>query len=273
MKDKKCYLCNSNHLEMKYIINEKPEMETDFGIKKKDYFREVYKCKDCEVYNNFHKYDLDKLYSESYNEATYNNNILEQYNKIISFSINKSDNKHRVKRIVDYLKNHNKNFDEIDVLDIGSGLCVFLGELKKYGFKTHCIDPSNISTQHAIENVGVNSAFHGHLNEYKENKKFDVITLNKVLEHVQNPIEMLSKAKNLLNDNGLIYIELPEGKISSDKEGFIDREEFYLEHFTIFTMNSVNYLISAAGMKNKEMKLIHEPSDKYTIFSFLEKNN
>ena len=43
----------------------------------------------------------------------------------------------------------------------------------------------------------------------KINKKFDVITLYDVLEHVENPMQLLSKIRDLLNKNGLIFIYSP----------------------------------------------------------------
>ena len=48
---------------------------------------------------------------------------------------------------------------------------------------------------------------------------FDTITLNHVLEHIEDPFEILSNLKTLLKDNGTIiakYLELPvtsNGKI------------------------------------------------------------
>ena len=43
----------------------------------------------------------------------------------------------------------------MSVLDIGSGLCVFLAELKKYCKSVTCIDPSANAINHAKNYVGV----------------------------------------------------------------------------------------------------------------------
>ena len=40
-------------------------------------------------------------------------------------------------------------------------------------------------------------------------KKFDLISFNKVLEHVKNPIMLLKSSKRFLNENGIVYIEVP----------------------------------------------------------------
>ena len=43
-------------------------------------------------------------------------------------------------------------------------------------------------------------------------KKFDLISFNKVLEHVKNPIMLLKSSKRFLNENGIVYIEVPDIK-------------------------------------------------------------
>jgi len=264
-----CYLCGNNIFLKKYILTNKPKGETEFGIGSDNYHRIILKCKNCNVYNNHHDYDLDNLYLESYNLITYSNSIENNYDRIMQLPFSNSDNKHRVKRISEFYHENNISLNNIDVLDIGSGLCVFLGELVKHGPKISCVDPSNISVMHALENVGVNQAFQGNFFDINFKNKYDLVTFNKVLEHVKNPLDMLLKAKSLLNENGIIYIELPDGEVSYQNGGFVNREEFYLEHYTIFTEKSLKYLVKKAGFKLDRMKSIHEPSDKYTLYAFL----
>ena len=72
----------------------------------------------------------------------------------------------------------------------------------------------------------VDEAFHGTLFEFKSNRKFNLITFNKVLEHVDNPVEILKKSKDYLKPNGFVYIELPDGDNALKSEGIINREEF-----------------------------------------------
>ena len=251
-------------------IFSKPERETDFDINSKKYKRSILECLDCGVYNNSHDINLENLYINNYNAVTYSDSIKYNYDRIMGLPYSNSDNKQRVERILKYYHGNNKPLNDIDVLDVGSGLCVFLGELIKYGPKVSCVDPSDISVKHALENVGVHGAFQGDFFDIKFNKKYDLITFNKVLEHVKNPLDMLLKAKSLLSAGGTIYIELPDGKTASEKGGFIDREEFYLEHYTIFSIKSVEFLVRAADLKIDIIEAIHEPSDKYTVYAFIK---
>jgi len=247
----------------------RPPNETDFLIANRKYNRIIKKCKTCGIFLNQHDYDLDLLYKKNYFDKTYANNLSKHFDMIMSLPYNKSDNKQRVERINNYFNEKSKTNKYISVLDIGSGLCVFLAELKKYYDNVSCIDPSAIAIKHAKNYVGIKNAIQGSFNDFVFNQKYDLITFNKVLEHVKNPVDLLLKAKSLLHPNGSIYIEVPDGDNASKNGGFVNREEFYIEHYTIFNLISVKYLVKKTGLNIEKVETIHEPSDKYTIYSFL----
>lgn len=270
LANKACFVCSEkNRLELISIITHKPQLETDFGIKEDQYYREISLCKNCGTYNNFHNYDFKKLYEGVYNDRTYNKNICSNYDKIMNLPYEKSDNKQRVERIVNFSKSKGYDLKNTNVLDVGSGLCVFLAEFMKHGIKGFCIDPDPIPIQHARNNVKVTEAFLGSFEDYNSDYSFDVITLNKVLEHIINPIFWLKKAKKYIKKGGFIYIELPDGKNALNNGKLTNREEFYIEHFTIFSIESIEYIANQLGFKIETMESIHEPSNKYTIFAFL----
>ncbi|MFL3005273.1 MAG: class I SAM-dependent methyltransferase [Candidatus Neomarinimicrobiota bacterium] len=265
-----CLLCNSSAMKTIEELHTKPLKETDFLIAKDKYRRTIRKCETCGIYLNQHDYDLDLLYKKNYNERTYTNNLSKHFDIIMSLPYSKSDNKQRVERINNYLIENSKHNKRISVLDIGSGLCVFLAELKKYYNDVTCIDPSYRSIRHAKNYVGITNAIEGSFGDFIFNQKYDLITLNKVLEHITDPLKTLKKAKSLLNDNGIIYVEVPDGYNASKNGGYVDREEFYIEHFTIFNQSSLNFLAKSVNLECIITKEIHEPSDKYSIYSFMK---
>jgi SAM-dependent methyltransferase len=266
-----CQLCGSTNLVLLQTIDKRPAQETDFGIPPDKYRRSISRCADCSVYNNFNNFDLTRLYSGAYRKATYANAVLRKYNEIMALPYEKSDNKQRVVRIVRYFRKIGRKVAGLKVLDVGSGLCVFLGEMIKHGIEAHCIDPDAISVDHALRTVHVKSAIEGGFENHPLGQKFDLISFNKVLEHVLNPVLLLEKAKSLLNENGLIYIELPDGGNAAEKGGFLDREEFYIEHYAAFDKKSVQFLIKKAGLNCQNINPIHEPSGKYTLCLFANK--
>ena len=79
------------------MLLQKAGKRDGFRRRPEDYHRIICLCKHCGVYNNFHNYDFDKLYVDSYNTATYNNNILSRYNQLMNLPPASSDNKTALK--------------------------------------------------------------------------------------------------------------------------------------------------------------------------------
>jgi SAM-dependent methyltransferase len=265
-----CKLCNSDNTNLIAAFKKKPAAEIELNIPAGSYHREIYHCQDCDVYFNSFKYNLDELYEESYNKSTYNHKLLENYKKIRGLPFEKSDNKHRVKRVAAFASQQGFNFSKSKVLDIGSGLSVFIAEMQELGFKGYCIDPDPIAIQHAVDNVKVAGGHSGSIYDFSANMKFEIISFNKVLEHVLNPIAVLKKASGFLSENGFIYIELPDGRNAIKNGSVEEREEFFIEHHFIFTPDSVSYLIDKAGLSVVKIEEIRDPSGKYTLYAFIK---
>ena len=87
---------------------------------------------------------IENFYAGAYMASTYQDGIRQKFDKISSLPVDQSDNKQRVSRIRKYLEG-----DGVDlrVFDIGSGLGVFLAELKKHGPIVSCIDPDQKSNR------------------------------------------------------------------------------------------------------------------------------
>ena len=182
----------------------------------------------------------------------------------------KSDNKHRVERIASFIDHLGLPREQVLALDVGSGLCVFAAELKDRGFSCYCIDPDASAIEHALQNIKVDGAHVGTLDDFETEKKFDLITFNKVLEHIKEPVKYLKKAKNFLIERGIVYIELPDGDVARQHEDIFNRQEFYIEHFTIFNKASLVFLAKQAGFECLEVNSIHEPSNKFTVYGFFK---
>ena len=97
--------------------------------------------------------------------------------------------------------------------------------------------------------------------------QFDVITFNKVLEHVEDPVTMLARATRHLNPKGFVYVEVPDGEAAS-VEGS-EREEFFIEHHHVFSPASMAMTAERAGFRVEALERLREPSTKFTIRTFL----
>ena len=267
-----CKLCGSPDTAFVQEVTKKPSVEVDYGIKPDQYFRTVHQCHNCGVYfNNHNLLSLDAFYDGDYNRAIDEKGLMRRFNKIINLPKNESDNVQRVSRILKHWKRIGKESHKANVLDVGSGTCVFLYELKKYVNETYCIDPDQAAVDHAKSVVGVVGAHRGSIMNFQTDEKFDLIAFNKVLEHVLDPVQNLSVAGKFLKGDGRVYIELPESDRIVREKIIENRAEFAIEHITIFNTQSLEYLATAAGYHLEKSEIITDPSGKFTIYGFLTK--
>ena len=99
---------------------------------------------------------------------------------------------------------------------------------------------------------------------------FDLITLNKVIEHVSNPAKFLKDHIFYLKNKGYLYLEVPDVDARYDKDGY-NREEFFIEHHHGFSMTSLILMLNKLNLKIVKIEKIREPSSKYTIYCFAQK--
>ena len=269
MENYHCNLCNSDDYEKIISITKKPIGETDFKIPPEKYYREICKCNNCGVYFNKHLLLNENFYNGYYNNANAMGTLKKRFSKIITLPFADSDNKRRVQRIIKFLIIHNFQLNKCKILDVGSGTGVFLYEMKKKNIQTFCIDPDNNSVQHALNNIKVDGAYHGTIDNYVSKNKFELITFNKVLEHIKNPIPTLMKAKQFLLANGLIYIELPYADTIFKDKDIEQRSEFFIEHYTIHNKESIKKIAELADLKILKVNNVIDPSGKHTIYAFL----
>lgn len=100
------------------------------------------------------------------------------------------------------------------VLDIGCGTGDFLALCSKNNWSIYGVEPNIQAGNLAREKTGSEKIFSSisKLLENHKNKKFDIITLWHVLEHVPNLIEYINDLKKLLSPTGTLIIAVPNFK-------------------------------------------------------------
>lgn len=240
-----------------------PEGEIRLNIT--DYSRSLSQCSECGHIYSIHDYSLSNIYNHKYVDSVYGEKLLSAFNKIVSLPKEKSDNFRRVKRVINFMSYRD---EFLRVLDVGSGLCVFLYEImKKTNWDCYALDPDERQAKHA-QALGIKS-IHCDFNNFKDSMRFDLITFNKVLEHLEEPKIFLTKAKQFLSHNGIVYIEVPDGEEALKDSP--EREEFFIDHYHAFSFRSLAILLESCGFKCLELSRIKEPSGKYTLTCFGEK--
>ena len=135
-------------------------------------------------------------------------------------------------------------------------------KFKKKGFNILSQEIDSRYVEHHKKNLKLQSTS-SKINDIK--KKFDFITLNKVLEHIADPLKFLIEVKKKLKKNGILYIEVPSSSAASIGKF---REEFFIEHFHVFSKNSIELLANLVNAKIIKTKNYIEPSGKFTISAF-----
>jgi SAM-dependent methyltransferase len=230
------------------------------------YRREIYRCSLCGHFISVFEL-ADAFYAGEYVDATYGDaaGMRRTFDKIMALPAERSDNAGRVARIDAYAREHLAP-DARSVLDVGSGLCVFLARMKQRGWQGTALDPDQRAAEHAREVAGV-TGIAGSLPSATVGV-FDVVTFNKVLEHVADPIALLAHARPHVRDGGFVYVELPDGEAAAREAGY-GREEFFVEHLHVFSMASMARLAERAGFEVRVIERLREPSSKYTLRAFL----
>ncbi|MGD0576951.1 MAG: class I SAM-dependent methyltransferase, partial [Candidatus Staskawiczbacteria bacterium] len=97
-----------------------------------------------------------------------------------------------------------------------------------------------------LKNIPENGRFYNNFNKLiNSGKKFDVITVNYVLEHVLEPRQLLSGlTKNLLAEGGRIIIEVPNISFLMPA----DLSPTHIQHTNYFTPATLAALINKAGL-------------------------
>lgn len=255
-------------MERAFQYDAPPAGETAFDLGGQVYNRVYDRCSLCGHWFASHTMNLDGLYGGAYVDNTYGNRLRETFERIIALPPDQSDNTGRVNRVTGFATRHFGHSNPLRLLDVGSGLGVFPYVMKQRGWYCTALDPDPRSAQHARDVVGIDAAT-GDFMALEANKvgRFDVITFNKVLEHVEDPLAMLKRSREFLAPGGFVYVELPDGEAAA--QAGAHREEFFIEHHHVFSVASLSALVSRSQLSVALIESLQEASKKYTLISFI----
>ena len=259
-----CPLCGGSPLEPLFAYDAPPPGETPFELPEGAvYRRELRACPVCGHLLSVHDLDLSGLYSGTYVDATYGDQMRATYERIMGLPAEASDNMQRVARIDGWWQGDGRT-----LLDVGSGLAVFPARMRERGWEPTALDPDPRAAEHARQVAGV-AAVCADFMEAGELGDFDLVTFNKVLEHVEDPVAMLGRSRSFLRPGGAVYVEVPDGELAARDPDGPNREEFFVEHLHVFSMASLCLLGRHAGFDVLDAERLREPSSKYTLYAFL----
>jgi SAM-dependent methyltransferase len=145
------------------------------------------------------------------------------------------------------------------LLDVGCSAGFFLQQAKARGWDVFGVEPSAPSARYAREELGlkvITGFFDRHSPLYKR-AQFDVVTMWHVLEHVPHPIKSLKEIGNVLRENGLLALEVPN--IESPLFRLFKGRWYHLfleTHNYHFSARTLRVLLEKAGFADVETRVV-----------------
>lgn len=223
-----CPVCCSKQVEIKFNLTDE---------------HQVLSCLACGVEFLFPQLSdeaLKKLYSENYYQSwgiqDEQENESTKQMKIATFRL-------RLRLIKQFISSGK-------ILDVGCATGYFLEAAKEENFQPYGVEFSEYSSALAKKKFGEQNIFCGTLEESNfAPQLFDAITMFDLIEHVRIPEQTLTKAAEMLKENGIIAIMTPDTKTLSN--GLMGRRwtHYKPEHFFYFSNSSIHYLAQRCGLK------------------------
>lgn len=186
----------------------------------------------------------DERYYDIFSPSKEQDNFLRRILKKILFQIKFCVSTVRARSQVKYILKK-LNFDVKEnkyrkVLDVGCGNCALLAIFHKLNWQIFGLEPNRYFANHAREHFKFQNIFTGRLNFHGlSGHKFDLITICHILEHAMDPISLLQGAKDLLKEDGIIFLEV---RSIHDKSRnifeFMPRDELYF-----FSKNTLSKML------------------------------
>ena len=183
-------------------------------------------CKNCNLVQLRNPSTKFKLFNKNYSyKSGDSNEKIENFNKLIRKfkKINKGNN--------------------VSVLDVGSNDNSFLNLLNESFSLARGIEPTNTCYVNQQKKLIYKDFLNFNLAKkiIKKDGKFDLIFIINLLGHVKNITNLLKSASMLLNDKGLIVIEVQYLNSLLAKNGF---DSFHHEHISYFNLTSINKILN-----------------------------
>ena len=219
--------------------------------------KSILKCNNCEI-EYLYPYPTEKELSEIYSDS------------YAAWGIGQEDTFSKMKRekFKRLLKDISKYRTNGKLLDIGCGPGYLMKEAKNIGFDVYGVEVGKKASDIAKKEFGDNNIYNGTLEtSHFEKNYFDIIVMSDLLEHVKNPVEILKKSRELLNNttNSYIILTTPNTNSFTCKTMKSKWSHYNIEHIHYFNKKSMETLANNTGFKIIEMK----PFWKILTFKYL----
>jgi SAM-dependent methyltransferase len=247
-----CYFCGGE--ERRSLVEQKFEDRylalIDPGLNREA--RAIVECTACGFvfhYPTLTDQELETLYAR-YRNAEFRSETPDQYfDRIVSLPTDESLNYQKTTVLNNYVDAYMPAKPVRRMYDVGTGGGVFVktfldhcrGEWQAYG-----VEPTALYAELAARRLNI-PVVNGYYKRGLYPHKFDLITANKVLEHSRDPRQFLRDLREDVDEQGLIYVEVPNAK-----EVFTlppDHDQLQYDHLFFFSDRTLSEMVAECGLK------------------------
>jgi len=102
----------------------------------------------------------------------------------------------------------NENYEREICVDVGCGTGLFCLETSKHGFSVEGIEPSGMLVEMGRKVLNV-YLHHGFVEDFDPGYRYNGMVVWDVLEHVHNPVSLLKRCNDLMEDGGYLFVQVP----------------------------------------------------------------
>ena len=167
------------------------------------------------------------------------------------------------------------------VLDVGCGIGQFTPLFLKKFKRVVGLDPN---PEYLNEARGDVEYVIGYGETFNFEEKFDTISMNNLLEHVDDPVVLLQNCKKHLNKDGIIIVQVPNSNSIARRLGVLmgiipsidhisDKERSVYGHKRTYTLESLEKDVKSAGLNvQKKGGLLWKPLPNEMLLKLCEHN-
>lgn len=175
-------------------------------LDKKYYFTSLNECSECFLRFRLplEKYrDSSKFYQNNYVEPDGITTLtkVEKNHIALDFGYKKLNEEIEIIKLLS-----SRNVEENSILDFGSSWGYQSFQFKENGFLTFSFEISKPRINYGNQTLGLNIT-----DDINDIPNVDVFYSSHVIEHMENPLELLNIAKSKTKNGGLIYLKCPNG--------------------------------------------------------------
>jgi len=269
----RCSICDGEGGNEILLIEHPDRFEQSIGVGTQGYARHWVECQQCGGATNVLPEEsalrLAALRAAYYEVDFMGSDIGGKYRRVMSMPAGQSDNAGRVARVMDFVRRWSGAPAQPRVMDIGAGTGVFLSRLVDQtagAWQYLGVEPDPRAAAH-LRQLGKFAVVEAMYLGQPELRGFNLVTLNKVLEHIEQPLPfLLQVVQSLVLDDGLLYVEVPD-KLTARLRPPQDNILGAL-HCHLYDPTSLGYLLRRAGLELLCVNRIAEPSGKLSVYAF-----